>query len=449
MDHVVDAIAGYAAEIKFADLSPQAVHHAKRCVVDSFGVALGALDAEPATIARNLAQRGSVTQGSRLIGSRGRVLPELAAFANGVMIRYLDANDSFLGAGGHPSDCIAPILAAADLSGADGQSIITAIVLTYEVYYNLWKSAPVRRKGLDNSFYPGVASALGAAKVLGLDRARIVEALSLAITPNLPLNATRHGHLSMWKGCASGNAARNALFAALLAQAGMTGPEKPIEGGHGLQNLCGEFELMPFPKAGGDYAIAHVMLKSFASVAHAMSPITVALGLAGRCPHEKIRAITIHTYQYAWEMAGREREKWRPTTREAADHSLPYIVAAVLIEGDFNVGLFDEDRLNDPRIRTLIDKIEVKPDPEISARFPKQVPCRIEVEFNDGTRTVGETDYPRGHANNPMTDEEVNAKFRSYAGGVRPDADCQKTLAALWKLESAANLDAALTPLER
>src|SRR5262245_8893595 len=137
MDKTVALIADYAHGLRFEDLSPAAVHHCKRCIVDTLGVALGALEAEPSRIARDLALRASMPGGARLIGQRHRTLPELAAFANGVAARYLDGNDSFVGGGGHPSDTIAAILAAADWQRADGRAVITAITLAYEVYYAL------------------------------------------------------------------------------------------------------------------------------------------------------------------------------------------------------------------------------------------------------------------------------------------------------------------------
>ena len=441
MDTSVGLIADYAHALRFVDLPVAVVHHCKRCVVDTIGVALGAFDAEPCRIARDMAQRTSVNSGARVIGTGHRTLPELAAFANGVMARYLDGNDSYLGGGGHPSDTIAAVLAAADINGSDGPTIITAIALAYEIYYNLWKTARLRHKGVDNVFYVTLGSAVGAAKVLGLDRTRIAEAVSLVITPNIPLDTTRYGLLSMWKGCAAGNAARNGVFAALLAAAGMTGPEKPIEGAHGLHNLLGKFELLPFGGNTRPFGINEITLKCFLAVAHALSPITAALELSRQVAAEDIERVTLYTYKFAWDVTGREREKWRPTTREAADHSLPYIVAAVLIDGAFSDKLFSHERLRDPRIHQLIDRIEVEEDPALTRRFPEKVPCRIEILTRSGERQVAMTDYPRGHYRNQMTDEEIGAKFRGLAQRALPQRRIDQVLNALWQLDTAANPD--------
>ena len=448
MDSQVGLIADYAHNLRFADLPAPVVHQCKRCVVDTFGVALGAYDAEPSRVARKMAQRSSVTQGARIIGTAHRTLPELAAFANGVMARYLDGNDAYPGGGGHPSDVIAAVLAAADIKGANGQTIITAITLAYEVFYNLWVATHLRHKGMDNVFYAAVGGAVGAAKVLGLERAQIGEAVSLAIVPNISLDATRYGHLSMWKGCAAGNAARNGVFAALLAAEGITGPEKAIEGDHGLEKLSGKLTLSQFAGDGRPFRIGESTLKCFLSEGHSLSPITAALELSRQLAVADIEKVTVYTYWFAWDVIGREPEKWRPTTREAADHSLPYIIAAVLIDRAFSDEVFSDERLRDPRIRQLIDKIEVKEDKELTRRFPRFLPCRIEVMTRRGERKVAATDYPRGHCKNPMSDDEVNAKFRDLARRALPDERVSRALDALWQLDAAPDLDAIFKEVE-
>ncbi len=440
MDTSVELIAEYADTLEFDVLPSAAVHHCKRCVVDTFGCALGGFSAEPSRIARKLAQRTSFASGARVIGTSHRALPELAAFANGTMARYLDGNDLFPGGGGHPSNTIAAILAAADMAGASGRKVITAITLAYEVYYSLHKSSRMFDKGIDHALYTSIAGAVGAAKVLGLDRTHTAEAVSLAITPNVALASTRYGHLSMWKGCAEANGARNGVFAVLLAAEGMTGPDKPLEGGHGLHNLIGPFELQPLARNGCPFAITEVTLKCFLAVAHALPLITVALPLSRQTTFEEIESVIMYTYRFSRDVTGKEREKWRPTTREAADHSLPYILAAVLIDRDFSDSIFSDERLRDPRIRQLIDRIEIREDPELTCRFPDSMPCRIEITTRNGERRIGAADNPRGHNKNPMTDDEVSAKFRGLAQRALPQERVGAALDALWQLDAASDL---------
>ena len=265
------------------------MHHCRRTIVDTFGCALGALDAEPVRIARDLAMRVNVPSGACIIGTDHRTLPELAAFANGVMVRYLDANDAYPGGGGHPSDAIPALLAIAEAHGADGPTLLTAMALAYDVHYALWTATSLRDKGLDNVFYTSVAGAVGSAKVLGLDRHRIAEAVSLAIMANVALDGTRHGNLSMWKGCAGGNAARNGVFAALLAAAGMTGPETPLAGDHGLEALVGRFTLPPFVDEGHPFRIAQTTLKCSRPKATPCRRSAPRWSSAGRSPRRRFR----------------------------------------------------------------------------------------------------------------------------------------------------------------
>ena len=189
-DTTLGRLADYGGRLQFSDLPAAAVHESKRRLIDTLGCMLGAYHEEPSRIARGMATRSAAESGARVIGSAVRRLPELAAFANGVMGRYLDGNDTYPG-GGHPTDMLAAVLAAADTCHADGRSIITAIAYAYEVYHTLFQATRMRDKGMDNVFYTAVGGAAGAAKVLGLTGARMADAISLAITANLALEATR------------------------------------------------------------------------------------------------------------------------------------------------------------------------------------------------------------------------------------------------------------------
>jgi 2-methylcitrate dehydratase len=442
MDATTGRIANYAATLTYADLPADLVHECKRHLVDTVGCALGAFDEPPGRIARALADRVSLSRGARVLGTGQRTLPELAAFANGVMARYLDGNDVFPGGGGHPSDVISAVLAAADLDGADGPAVITGIVLGYEIYGALFRAVCMRDHGLDHVFYTAVGSAVGAAKVLGLDAGRIAQAIALAVTPNLALHATRRGELSMWKGAAAGNAARNGVFAALLAAEGMTGPDKAIDGSDGLRELLGTFELGEFGGNGRPFQLPRADFKYFLSEFHSQSPITAAIELRRQIAAEDIESVTVHTYWFTWSEIGSGPEKWHPTTRESADHSLPYILGAVLIDGRFSDDIFSESRIRDARIHEMASRISVKEDKDYSRQFPGKIPCRIELRTKSGKELMAEVDYPRGHTRNPMTDEEVSAKFRMLAARKLPKAQVEQALETIWAFDKAAGLDA-------
>ena len=231
------------------------------------------------------------------------------------------------------------------------------------------------------------------------------------------------------------------MFAAVLASQGMTGPDHVIEGSHGLRELVPEFDYPPLPGQGRPFRLPEAQMKYFLSESHSHAPITAALELHRQVKAEDIKNITIYTYWFAWSEIGSEREKWRPTTRETADHSLPYIVSAVLLDGRFGDEIFSDERIQDERIHQLSDKIEIKEDPELSKQFPDKYPCRMEITTKSGKTLTANVEHPRGHYKNPMTDEEVSEKFRMLAGRVLPKKQVEQALAWLWKFEEASDLD--------
>lgn len=438
MDATIERIADYALQLSFDAVPQDAVHQTRRRIIDTLGCALGGYDDEPCRIARKLAARVKSDAGARILGTDHRTLPELATFANGVMGRYLDGNDTFPGGGGHPSDVIPPMLAMADATRADGKALITAILLAYEIYSAFFRGAILRDRGMDHALYTAVGSAVGAGKLLGLDRERLGQAVALAVTPNIPLHCTRRGDLSMWKGVAGPNGARNGVFAALLAAEGMTGPNSAIEGSHGLRELVGKFELGDLAGAQGSFRLTQSNIKFYLSEYHSQSPITAALQLAKTIRAEDIEAINVDTYWFCWSEIGSEPEKWHPTTRESADHSLPYILAAVLTDGAFSDAIFTEERIRDPKLHALADKVSVKEDPGFTKRFSAEIPCRLTVRLKNGESKVAEVNHPRGHYQNPMSDAEVEEKFHTLAGRKLGKAQADAALKRLWKIDQEA-----------
>jgi len=435
MDSTIERIAGYAGGFRFESLPREVIIQTKRRIIDALGCALGGYDAEPCRIARKIASRVASDTGARVLGTHHRTLPELAAFANGVMARYLDGNDTFPGGGGHPSDVIAPMLAMAEATDADGRALIASIVLAYEVYGAFYQGACMRDHGMDHVFYTAVGAAVGAGWLLKLNTERMAQAVALAITPNIALHCTRRGDLSMWKGAAAGNSARNGVFAALLAAEGMTGPESAIEGSHGLRELVSAFELGELAGPQGTFKLVQSSLKFFLSEYHSQSPITAALELAKELCADDIDQITVHTYWFCWSEIGSEPEKWHPTTRESADHSLPFILAAVLTDGVFSDAIFSEERLRDPGLHALADKVAVKENPEFTRRFPADIPCRIDVRLRSGEVKTTMVNHPRGHYRNPMTDGEIESKFRMLAGRKISAIQADAALKRLWAIE--------------
>ena len=330
---------------------------------------------------------------------------------------------------------------------ADGATAITAAVLAYEIYLALFRAKVMRESGMDHAFYTAVATAVASAKIMGLTRDQIAEAVALAVTPNLALEVTRRGKLSMWKGCAAANGTRNGVFAALLAAEGMTGPDRVIEGGHGLRELVGKFELPEF--AGGErpYAITQANIKYFLSEYHSQAPIALALKLRSQLKVEDIASVEVFTYWFAWSEIGSEPEKWRPATRETADHSLPFMLAGVLLEGRFSDEFFAPGYLTNPAMHQMADRVKVTEDPALSAKFPACIPCRVEITTHSGEKKVATAEYPRGHHQNPLTDDEVFAKFTGLAARMLPRKRVRRAIDEWMNVDTCSDLSALFTTL--
>jgi 2-methylcitrate dehydratase len=443
MDATTEFLGDYTWRLGYGDLSPETVRQVERTVIDTLGCGIGALESEPASIARRLAARVQGDPPAHVLGTRQTTSMDLAAFANTVLVRYLDCNDTYAARGtGHPSDMIPAVLAVADGRRADGRAVITAIVAAYEVFCRLADHVPL--KGWDQGMFAAVGAACGAGKLLGLDRAALGHAISIAITSGVPLGVTRIGELSMWKGCATAAANRTAVFATALAAEGMTGPPAPFEGRDGLWQHLG-IEAPKWERFGGGgepFRITRTSFKAYPSVVHTQGPIGLVLELRREIAAGDVAAVHVATYGDAVRRTATEAEKWDPQTRETADHSIPYLVAAAFADGAVTPATFARPRIQDPALRPFMQKLTVVEEPEFTRRYPAEACTRIEVRTTDGRRAVRETRYPKGHHGNPLTDAEVEAKFRGLAEGTLRPEGCARVLGQAWDLANAASLDA-------
>lgn len=440
MDAMIEQLAEYAVGLRYKDLTPEAVHECKRRLIDTLGCLAGGFGARPSVIARTLARRRRGDPSARILGTQERSTPKLAAFANGVMMRYLDYNDAYAARStGHPSDIFAGILAAADAKRADGRAVILSATLAYDVFCNFSESVQ-REIGWDHPVYGVIACAVGAGKVLGLAREAMGNAIALAVIPNMALEQTRTGELSMWKGCAAANAARNGVFAAQLAQEGLSGPAQAIEGKWGLWHPLGRFQWRPFGGRGGPFRVTQTHIKYFPAVVHAQTPITVALELHGKVRPEEIEAIAIETYWVAERYVDRNNALWHPATREIADHSIPYCVAAALLDGGISAESFTEARIRDRRLTALIERMTMRENPDFSRVHPNEWPCRLELALRGGKRKTAEARYFKGHAKRPLSDEEIELKFRALAEPLLGRRGTAAVLATAWRLEKLRDI---------
>lgn len=460
---IADRLADYSKSLRYEDLPPAVVHEVKRRLLDSLGCAFGAWNAPPCRIARKLAQSVKLVHGATLWGTAHKTVPDLATFANGALVRYLDFNDTYLAKEpAHPSDNIAAVLTVGEAAHASGQLVIQAIALAYEVQCRLCDAASLRLRGWDHVTYGPFSSALAAAKVMKLSKAETLQAVNLAGVANIALRQTRVGDLSMWKACAFSNAARNGVFAAMLAGQGMTGPAPIFEGEKGFMNLVsGSFDLPPFggeeetQKERAPFKILGTYIKQYPVEYHAQTAVEATLSLReellkseGEQALAAITEVEIGSYDVAIEIIGRDPEKWHPRTRETADHSLPYCVAVSLMDGAVTRRSFDKKRLADSVLSSLMQKIRVIRQPEFMGRYPQAMPTRITVRTQSGKEYVKQADYPLGHPRNPMPDHDVEEKFLRLAAERLDRARARQVIDLVWQLDRVKDISTVMPLLK-
>ena len=442
MDQTTLTLANYAAALTYDQLTAGALKELKRRLIDAIGCAIGGYASEPAAIARQLAAGSSGQPAARVLGSGGVTSMEMAAFANAVMVRYLDCNDTYISKGsGHPSDMMPACLAVAEAYRASGRDTLTAIAAAYEIFTALADVIGLRDRGWDQGVFVVLGAAAGAAKLMRLTGEQTANALAIAVSSNVPTRQTRSGELSMWKGCATAASARAGVFAALLAQKGMTGPTAAFEGRHGIwDQVSGPFQLGRLGGGGVPFGIERTSLKFFPAEYHSQAPLWLALELRKKIRVEDITALHVQIYHMAWSEIGSEPEKWDPQTRETADHSLPYLLAAALTDGSITAGSFSEVRIRDPQLRQLMQRITVAENPEFTRQFPLKLVSQFEVTLRGGQRLVEMAPYPKGTAQNPMSDADVSGKFADLSRDLLAPARREALLRALWDIELAPDI---------
>jgi 2-methylcitrate dehydratase len=447
MSTVAERLAEYSTSLHFRHLPCEVVHLAKRMIIDTLGCAIGGYTSEPSKIARDLAGTVTSTQPCTIIGSCQTSSPDLATFANGVMVRYLDYNDGYTSKeSGHPSDSIAAVLSASEMAGQGGRRAITATVVAYEAFCRTGDAATLKYFGFDHVTNGCIASILGATRSLGLSREQTVEALNLGIAPNIALGQTRVGTLSHWKGCAYANASRNAIFATMLAQRGLTGPSPVFEGEHGFfQAVSREpYELEPFGGSNGQpFKIAECSIKRFPLGQYSQTVVQAALEARAQMPQvniDEIAEVRIRTLQKAIDIMAGDEEKWHPQTRETADHSMPYTTAVALTYGRVDQGHFDDRYIFDPQLLELTGRVKVERSEEAERRVPEAMLCYLDVVTKSGQKYSAEVPYHKGHYRNPMSDAEVEEKFRSLAKDLLSPDQTDALLEMLWHLEEVEHI---------
>jgi 2-methylcitrate dehydratase len=450
---LAERLAGYAHGLRYDDLDDATVERVKAHIIDSIGCGLAAFDEKPVRICRDvvLASGGG---GATVIGAKRRVAPDLATFANGAAFRYLDLNDAYVGRiTGHPSDDIAACLAVAEAERSTAAELIVAIVLAYEINCRLIDAFDVTlgTSGWDVPVLSLPAVALAAGKLMKLSPESLAQAIGIALNDHIAMGQTRTQTLSDWKGIADAEAGRNAVFAAMLARGGLTGPAPIFEGRFGLfKNVTGpaEVDVGAFGRRGVPFRIHQCGMKAYPAHISAQTAVPAAVALAKEIGNlDRVTAIEIGTTRRGFQMAGSGEEKWAPENKETADHSLPYIAARTMFDGGLDNDSYAPDKLRDARILAFMRKIVVKEDPAFATLTMNVPPTRLTATLDDGRRITRLVDSMPSFAGQPATRPDVERKFRSNVGKRWPRERTDAVLQALWALDRTDDLPALLGQL--
>jgi 2-methylcitrate dehydratase len=450
---LAERLATYADGLRYDDLDDATIERVKMHLIDSLGCGIAAFDEKPVRICREvvLASGGGAT----VIGTKRRVAPDLAAFANCAGFRYLDLNDAYVGRiTGHPSDDIAACLAVAEVERASAAELITAIALAYEINCRLIDAfdVSIASSGWDVPVLSLPAVALATGKLMKLSPDALAQAVSLALNDHVSLGQTRVQALSDWKGVADAEAGRNGIFAATLARAGLTGPAPIFEGRFGFFKLVtgpADVDVGAFGRRGIAFKINQCGLKSYPAHITAQTTVSAGVALAKEIGNlDRITAIEIGTTRRGYQIAGSDPEKWAPDTKETADHSLPYIAARAMFDGGLDNGSYAPEKLHDPRILAFMRKITVKEDPAFATLTISVPPTRLTATLDDGQRITRLVDTMPGFPGQPTSRADVERKFCSNVGNRLPRERTSAVLQALWALDRTEDLSSLLSQLE-
>lgn len=444
---IVQELGQFVAQADHRKMSTEAREELKKRILDTIGVAIGALDAEPIRMLRTHQEDFGGAPLATFIGG-GKSSPDRVAFYNGALSRYLDFMDSYVAKGEtcHQSDNFGAVLSAAEYAGASGDDLLSAMAVAYQVQGRLCDVAPVRHKGFDHTVQGAYASAAGVSRALSLNPEKTANAIAISGTCNNALRVTRTGSLSHWKGLAYPNTAFVGSHSAFLASRGITGPEEIFEGNKGLFDaIAGPFEI-DWSKEDLEN-VKRSIIKKYNAEIHSQSSIEGALELQAQHGFTagQIDKIAIDIFDVAFNIigGGEEGDKTIIRTKEEADHSLQYMVAVALIDGDVLPAQYDPERIVRDDVQNLLRKFEVKPKQEYTERFPHELCSDIAITLKDGSKySLTKTDYEGFHTR-PMSWATVESKFMQLAQTAASPQRCELIISAVQDLENMKSTEFA------
>lgn len=447
MKSISQQMAEFAYGLQFEDIPQKAVHEAKRFLLDSMGCALIATRNQDMQAMHAFIKKLGGTPEATVIGSGLRTNAPHAALMNCLLIRALDYNDIYWEQDpSHPSDIIGTALATGEANGMNGREALVAIVIAYELEMRWCHAAEpgIREVGWHHASLTQFVSPLVAGRMYGLDLDQLVAAVGICGSSHFTLGGVVAGHLTNMKNTADPLAAQAGVYAALMAREGLSGPTEVIEGKEGLIEVLSNVtwrvdELLA--GLGSDFLITRCSYKAFPTEALTHQPISAALRVCREhgIVHGDVAEILVETTTRGADILS-DPSKYKPDTKETADHSLPYVIAAAVVDGNVLPESFSEEKLNDPRIWDLLPKIQVVADPEIDQLFPKVKRARVTITTADGNQHTAVTDVAKGTPEDPLSDDEIMDKFRANAQGIISDQRIDEVIKATWQFDSHLNL---------
>ncbi len=444
----------WASTLQFKDIAPDAIYQAKRFLLDSLGCALGGYQQHDVTIAlevlSEVAGRGRAT----VFGSGRRFDPVSASLANALMIRCMDYNDIYWKQDpSHPSDIFPAAIACCERARSGGKELIVGLVLGHEFEMRFCEAAfpGIRERGWHHATLTAFVSPIVAGRALHLSWEQIQHAIGISASRHCTLGAVTAGKLTMMKNTVDPLATQSGVFAALLAEKGYTGPEHVVDGKEGLtQVFKPEWKLNLLTDGLGEsWRITQCGMKAFPTEALTHTPISAVLDLvkSNDLRPDQVTKIQIRSLARAADILS-DPSKYDPQSKETADHSLPYVIAAALVDRQVTPMQFTMEKIMDPAIRAQLQKVEVVADPEIEKVFPALQRVIVHIDTRDGRSFNKQLDYPKGDPRNPLTDQEVEEKFSALADGVLSNGAQKRVKDAIWNLERVGSVSELMSLME-
>ena len=451
---VTAQMARWAANLNYRQISPEAVYQAKRFLLDSVGCALGGYQQHDVKIALEvldeIAGRGPAT----VIGTGKKMDPVSASLANGLMIRCMDYNDIYWKQDpSHPSDIFPAAMAGCERAKSDGKELIVGLVLGHEFEMRFCEAAfpGIRERGWHHATLTAFVSPIVAGRALYLPWQQIQHAIGISASRHCTLGAVTAGKLTMMKNTVDPMATQSGMLAALMAEKGYTGPKHVVDGKEGLTHCFGpEWKLNLLTDGLGEsWRITQCGMKFFPTEALTHAPISAVLDLVKEhdLRPENVTKIQVRSLARAADILS-DPSKYDPHTRETADHSLPYVIAAALVDRQVTPVQFTVEKIMDPAIRAQLRKVEVVADPEIEKVFPALQRVIVNINTTDGRSFRKQLDYPKGDPRNRLTDQEVEEKFSALAEGVLSSGAQKRVKEAIWNLERVSSVSQLMALME-